>query len=97
MFEDDIDAVYTDLGAIGATVDVIHDDTTIQGILDRGEAIETSPEGLTLELPERSVLIPTGDLSPAVDDTITVDGTVYSVRDIKPEPRDGLLTRIVLA
>jgi len=49
-----------------------------------------------MEIEPLSVLVKTGAITPAANDAITVDGVAHRVRESRPEPRDGKLTRIIL-
>lgn len=98
MIEDDIDAALADAKVFGAAVSVVHGANTVNGFRDQGPGVMTDESGLSIELEPESVLIRAGALSPAPlpNDAITVDGVSYRVRESRPEPRDGEMTRIVL-
>lgn len=89
----DLPALFGDLGvavALGAS--------TTTGLFDQGQVQRIAPEsGLIENVTQTSVLIATGTLTGlAQDAAITVDGTVYRVRNWSPRD-DGRLTEIVLA
>jgi hypothetical protein len=77
-------------------VDVIYSGTTVDGILD--EATEDMLQGHVV--PQlgvtRTVLIATGSISPVAGQTISVDGTTYTVYEVRREAIDGRLTRVWL-
>ena len=93
---DDLTTILADAKVVGIAVSVVHGTTTVNGILDDGTGVQTDESGLAMEIEPLSVLVKTGAITPAANDAITVDGVAYRVREARPEPRDGKLTRIIL-
>ena len=78
-------------------VDVTYSATTVSGIVDEVTddmlpGVMVSQLGLI-----RSVLVATGSISPVAGQAITVDGTSYTVYEVRREAPDGRLTRVLLA
>jgi hypothetical protein len=96
LLEDDLTAILADAKTKRIAVSVVHGTTTVNGILDDGTGVQTDESGLAMEIEPLSVLVKTGAITPAANDAITVDGVAYRVREIRPEPRDGKATRIIL-
>ncbi len=96
LFTDDLAAVYSDLQGLEQAVEVTIGSKTTIAIFDRGAGLATDESGLTVELDEFSLLIRTGTAFPEVQQEITVDAAQYRVRAVRPEPRDGLETRVVI-
>lgn len=96
MIEDDVTAMLADAKALGIAVSVVHSGTTVNGVLDDGTGVQTDDSGLVMEIEPLSVLVKTGAITPAPNDQLTVDGVTYRVREIRPEPRDGKMTRLIL-
>ena len=96
-FDQDIDALLTDLHAIGEAVEVVKSGTTVYAIPETGPATRTDETGLTGEIEGESFLMKAGALSLSVNDAITVDGTAARVRSVQPEPPDGAWDRVVYA
>lgn len=90
----DIGAILSDLKALGEAVDVVKGGTTVQGIFRQDQELLTG-EGQVERIPV--VEIKTGAIATlAIDDSLTVGGTGYTVRDFWPGDDAGM-TRVVLA
>lgn len=88
----DLPACFADMGV--AVVGAASDTTT--GLLDRQNVQVVAPEtGALLDVLHVTVTIQTGTMAVAIEDTITVDGTHYKVRNINPVD-DGQLTELVV-
>jgi hypothetical protein len=78
-------------------VDVVYAGLTVDGQLD--EVTEDMLAGHVV--PQlgvtRTVLVATGSISPVAGQSITVDGTSYTVYEVRREAIDGRLTRVWLA
>jgi hypothetical protein len=91
----DADRAYL-LGAdFGVTV--IYAGTTVVGQLD--EVTEGMLQGHVVPAlgVTRTALIATGSISPVAGQTISVDGTTYTIYEVRREGIDGRLTRVWLA
>lgn len=78
-------------------VDVIYGGTTVDGQLDE-VTDDMLPGQMVSQLGLiRSVLIATGSVSPVAGQSITVDGSSYTVYEVRTEAPDGRLTRVFLA
>lgn len=97
MFADDLEAVMTDLAALGETVSVVAGSTTIDAIKRIGDLTGTDESGLVVEVDGESFLMIAGALSLSVNQAITIDGTAARVRWVQPEPPDGRFTRVAYA
>ena len=87
----DLDALLAQMG-----VSVTYASTTVQGLLDREDLLQTDPSGLQVSVRRTVVRVKTGALANlAVNSAITVDGTAYHIRDVNLEG-DGAYTVIVL-
>jgi hypothetical protein len=78
-------------------ITVVYSGTTVVGQLD--EVTEDMLAGHVV--PQlgvtRTVLVATGSISPVAGQSITVDGTIYTVYEVRREAIDGRLTRVWLA
>lgn len=89
----DLPALLADQGVtvVGA------DGTKTTGLFDQQNVQNLAPTtGALLDVMHTTVTIVSGSIAVAVEDTITVDGTSYKVRNVNPVD-DGQLSELVVA
>lgn len=99
LFDDDIDAILTDLAVIDATASivVVQGGDTTKGIRQTIEEVDGVGD-MNRKVLRQTVVVRKGTLTTlATDAAITVDGDSFTVRDFEPENSDNRLTRIYLA
>jgi hypothetical protein len=78
-------------------VDVVYSGTTVKGIVDEMDEAMLAGHMVSQVGRIRSVLVKTGSIAPVPEGSITVNGTVFKVYDVREEAPDGRLTRVFLA
>lgn len=87
----DLDALLADMG-----VSVTYSGTTVKGLLDNADTVDTDGSGMQVPTGRQVCRIKTGALTIPIDATVVVDGTNYVVQDTQLEG-DGAYTRLILA
>lgn len=81
----------------GVTIIAADGKSSTLGLFDQQNVQNLAPTtGTLLDVLHTTLTIVTGAIAVAVEDTVTVDGTAYKVRNLNPVD-DGQLTELVLA
>lgn len=87
----DVDALLADSGDT-----VTYQATTVNCWFDDPDTLSLDPSGMSVPTNQRSVLIKTGAIVPAIEGTVVVNGVSHTVRDLQLVAPDGAFTRILV-